>query len=346
MKTKIISLIVLIAIAVVSCQKDEADKPVKMIDVSFGVELVEPSLLKDDFPPDCPVNAEGDLLVPNFAEIVIDGVTHYVEVFFVDGKYYTQAFKMAATNEDIPPLNPPYVVTKFVLWTDHPVTGTDPQIVMATPHVDSDYAEYVSLTVPFEVVVGGFEKQEIAIEVLCFLPSVYDKFGFIWFEITEIVVREFCFFGDICANDDPYVPSDFVGSAYDDDDVNTPIPVDMHAIYEIRVFRNNNPYPAVEENVFSNAADPTNPLCVQFPDLLRVYEEAPFQFELWVLVPPDFEYVQFATFDVVEDDEGDWSILYGVENALNEFNAVDFAIGTCSPFSTWKWKYDGTLIQP
>jgi hypothetical protein len=87
--------------------------------------------------------------------------------------------------------------------------------------------------------LGNFTKVEIPVEVLCFLPSVYDKFGFIWFEITEIVVREFCFFGDVCANGDPYTPSDFEGSAYEA----FGLAVDMHAIYEIRVFKNGDPYP-------------------------------------------------------------------------------------------------------
>jgi hypothetical protein len=331
MKTKIISLLVIIAFAVVSCQKDEAEKPVVLQDVTFGIDIVDQTGFKST--PDCQVDENGDLLVPTVAEVEIDGVTYFVDVFYVDGKYYTQAFKLGVDDN-------PYTVTKFVLWTLNPtVDPVNAKIVMAAPEAASEYADFVSMTVPFDVTVGGFEKLEVAIEVICFLPSEYDKFGFIWFEITEIVVREFCFFGDICANGDPYFPATFVGSAYDD---GNPIPVDMHAIYEIRVLDDEgDPYPAVGENIFSNSDDPTDPLCVQFPDLLRVTEES-FQFELWVLVPPAFDYVYFATFDVVEDANGDWSILYNGVDALNDYNAVDFAIGSCSPFSDHVFPYPVT----
>jgi hypothetical protein len=51
-----------------------------------------------------------------------------------------------------------------------------------------------------------------------------------------------------------------------------------------------------------------------------------------------FTYVKFAEFDVVEVN-GVWSILYNGVNALNEFNAVDFAIGSCSPFSKHIFPY-------
>jgi hypothetical protein len=330
MKTKIISLLVILAFAVVSCQKDEAEKPVMQQDVSFGIDIVDQTGFKST--PDCQVDENGNLLVPTVAEVEIDGVTYYVDVFYVDGKYYTQAFKLGVDDN-------PYTVSKFVLWTLNPtVDPVNAKIVMAAPEAGSEYEGFVSMTVPFDVTVNGFEKLEVAIEVICFLPSEYDKFGFIWFEITEIVVREFCFFGDVCANDDPYKPSDFAGSAY----AALGLAVDMHAIYQIRVFdADGDPYPAAGENVFSNALDPTNPLCVQFADKIRVTEES-YTFELWVLVPPAFTYEYFATFDVVESATGVWSILYNGVDALNDYNAVDFAIGSCSPFSDHVFPYPVT----
>jgi hypothetical protein len=114
MKTKIISLIVLIAIAVVSCQKDEADKPVKMQDVSFGIERMDPNLLKDD-PVDpflCPnnldaVKAEIKIGVPLVDAEIVDINTYVVDLFIIDDKFYTQAFKLEAAEN--------YWVTSFVL---------------------------------------------------------------------------------------------------------------------------------------------------------------------------------------------------------------------------------------
>ena len=47
----------------------------------------------------------------------------------------------------------------------------------------------------------AFEKAEYAIDVLCYIPAEWDNFGFEWFEVTEITLREQCFFGDICIYD-------------------------------------------------------------------------------------------------------------------------------------------------
>jgi hypothetical protein len=112
MKTKIISLMVLLAIAVVSCQKDEADKPVVQQDVEFGVMQIDPSQLKNDWDFLC-----DEELVATIAEIVIEGETYYPQVFWLNGSLYTQAIKLAPGT---------HTVTKFVLWTEHPVTGVDP----------------------------------------------------------------------------------------------------------------------------------------------------------------------------------------------------------------------------
>lgn len=334
MKTKIISLLIIIAIAVVSCQKDENNKLAKLQEVTFGIELVEFNDLKST--PDCPTDGQGNLLIPTIAEIEINSTTYYVDVYMVSGKYYTQAFKLGVDGN-------PYSVSKFILWTAHPVNFPNAVMVMAMPEFNSEYAQYLtagSKTVPFEIVVGAFTKVEIPIEVLCFQPSVYDKFGFFWFDITEIIIKEFCFFGDICANDNPWEPADFEGSPYSISPY--VIAVDMPAIFQIHVFRADGvtPVPAlpVGANIFSSFGDPTKTVCAKFPDLIRTYNES-FKMKLFVMIPPAFNYVEFATFDVVESNIGVWSIQRNGTNALNQFNAVDFAIGTCSPFSMHIFPY-------
>ena len=342
MKTKIISLLVIIAFAVVSCQKDEADKPVVQQDVEFGIERIDPNLLKDDADPyKCPSNLDAVK-----AEITIAGIQDpfVVDLFWVDDKMYTQAIKLASGS---------YTVTDFILL------DANDDFVMAIPAENSEYAEYLTgtepKTVPFEFTVGAFTKVEIPVEVLCFLPSVYDKFGFFWFNITEIVIREFCFFGDVCANGVPYVPASFGESLYEL--VPGGLAVDMPAIFEVRVFAadGTTPVPAqpVGANVFSNVSfdeqgnpivDATRTVCAKFPDKLRTPGEAGFKMELWVLIPDGqggFTYHLFTTFDVVEDANGVWDIQLNNTSALNEFNAVDFAIGTCSPFSTHIFPYPG-----
>ncbi len=136
---------------------------------------------------------------------------------------------------------------------------------MATPGLPpAAYAEYTSVHVPFTFDVNAFQKAEVPVEVLCYLPELYDYFGFTWFEITEIVVREFCFFGDICLNGDPFSPADFDGSLY-----GTGLGVDVSAIMKVVVKRDgievpNSPF---DNETWLGIGDP---LCVQYPDRLNV----------------------------------------------------------------------------
>jgi hypothetical protein len=179
--------------------------------------------------------------------------------------------------------------------------------------------------------VEAFKKAQIEIEVLCFQDHMYTDFGFFWFHITEIIVREMCFFGDICLNGNggeppAWIPADYAGSLYAAPDVQE----DEVAIFQVKVFKNGTALPAPYD-IFTN--EPWlgigAPLCVVYPDNLSVVEV--FTFEIWVYVKTTtgFGYQLYHTFTVTDGEV--W--VTGTDGI------IDFAIGTCSPDSQYIWPW-------
>lgn len=305
MKTKIISLMVLLALAVVSCQKDQADKPVVQQDVEFGVMQIDPSQLKNDWDFLC-----DEELVATIAEIEIDGETYYPQIFWLNGSLYTQAIKLSPGT---------HTVTKFVLWTEHPVTGVDPMIVMAAPADGADFAQYIARPVPFDIEVSEFDKTEEEVEVLCFIPERVDEFGFFWFVIDEIVVREQCFFGDLCIKS----KDDYVGSYYDDLFDMDDYPFDLPAIYRVTIERNDG-WSSTETNVVvvdGTATEFIAPLCIKYPDRLGITDEFTLTLEVYVAVGDSWDWVEYE--EISFND-------YYIDELTAEGEVIDFVIGNCN----------------
>jgi len=262
-------------------------------------------------------------LSPDYARVVISGFADpfYPKVFRLDGKMYTQSIKLAPGN---------YTVEQFLVMDDMgtPDDLEGDQIYMAVPEDESVFAVYADPAVNFTFTVDAFTKKEIPVEVLCFQPASYNLFGFDWFELTGIVIREKCFFGDICVN-----PDDYLTSLYDLDQLPAGCQVDMPAIMKVFVTRNGDPVP---NSPFTNATAAANygvgaPLCVQYPDYENVTDV--FTFEIFVLVntgPNTFDYQLYHTFQITDDqmilpDGGD--------------GIVDFTIGDCSPDADFIWPW-------
>jgi hypothetical protein len=316
MKIRILSLIVILAIAVVSCQKDEKETVPQ--DVSFGIDQVDQTGLKNDTIL-CPTDEQGNLLLPTVAEIEVKDLggnligIFYPELFVLNDKLYTQAIKLVPGS---------YKITKFVLWTKNPVNFPPPdaKIVMATPNSGAAFAEYISplYLLDYEFTVDAFAKKEIKIEVLCFEPAKYTEFGFFWFQVQEIVVREVCFFGDICILN----PEAYAGSIY----AQGGIMVDEEAAIRVIVKRNgvevpNSPFDNLQ--IYGTG----QVLCVQYPDYLRLQDTFTFELQVWVpsATPGIFVWQTYATYTT--DDETPLT-------QLGTNGVVDFAIGDCSPWST------------
>lgn len=179
------------------CEKDKNPDDT-LQDVVFGISHVDSFALKtDDIDiPECPEDENGNMLIPTIADIVLknsdgDTLLFTPQVFYLNGKLYSQAIKL-------PPGT--YTVEQFMLREE--INGT---IIMATPSENSGYAAYITpgRRLGFNFTVKEFEKSEVEAEVLCFEPSAHMAFGFHWYNIHQIVIKNFCFFGDICLTQDP-----------------------------------------------------------------------------------------------------------------------------------------------
>lgn len=301
---------IMIAVLFAGCKKDEEENLPTEVEVSFNGELVVPSTLKTVVIPDCT-----DEIV-DYAEIVIsngtDEETYYVEVFYltIDGveKPYTQSIKL-----DYEP-GITYTVEKFLFWDDNetPDDTNDDMIIAATPETGSDFASYINNPVSFQIAVEEFEKTQVPVEVICFQPDIYDSFGFVWFIVDEVTIREECFFGDICVKN----PDEYTGSLYENQ--SNGLQIDMPAIAKIELHRNGDLVAEFNnESYYGEGA----PLCVTYAD----YDDAVdvFDFVLYILVKDgeDFNYKHFKTW-TIEDDE---IIPQGTDGI------VDYVLGTCVP---------------
>lgn len=348
-------VLVLISVLVFGCKKDIQEDPVanNEAEVSFQINLLDPGTTKD-WP--CKLDSEGNLLEPEYAEIdLYDGTTTYTFyplVFRIGGVLYTQNIKL---------MLPPGVsvstmqVTKFLLWDDGntptPIpdpapyyggTGDD-EIVMGTPLSGSTYEVYITPAYRFAYQIGieAFKKFEFPVEVLCYIDDYYLEFGFDWFSITEIVIREECFFGDICIKDVSTTTGyGMPGSPYLLQN-NGQIDLDMPAIMKIYVKDANGDN--VPFSPFTNLPDDGNgpywvggPLCINWPDNLQIDNEI-FDIEIWIMVMdgdynPPFAYNLFWTGTLSEE-----GVLYdaaGTEVPAGVDGIIEVVLGECNLSAT------------
>jgi len=300
----------LIAFSLFSCQKKDAEPVITEQEVVFSALEVAPGGgLKSTEEWECKD------LSPDYAKILIGDDTYYSDVYRLGGKLYTNAIKLPVADGGG---SKTYTVNGFFLMHDGGTKGNfedDEQIVMATPTSTSLYKDYVSEPVALDFEVSNFQKAEIPIDVLCFQDNLYEGFGFDWFQVTEIVIREQCFFGDICVTDPELWESSIYNSQANG------VQIDMPAIFYIDVTINGVtvPYsPFGNTSWFGEGA----PLCVQYPDNLGIEGEE-FEFKLYVLVRDDaggFNYMLYNTW-TFEDEE---IIDHGGDGI------VDFVIGDCN----------------
>jgi hypothetical protein len=340
-KTKTMKKLMLILAAaclLISCQKKDADPVITEQEVVFSaMEIFPDAALKSSDFWECK-----DLSI-DYAKVKIGDDFYYTDVYRINGILYTQALRL-----DVPPIgNKTYTINEFFLMHDNGVKDMYPdledEIVMATPTEDGEYKEYVTDPVALDFTVYGFEKTEIPIDVLCFNSVDIENFGFEWFQITEIIIREQCFFGDICLNGvypEPNILNDYVGSMYDADQLPPGVQIDMPAIFKIHSFKT---YDGITEEL--PGSPKTNAtveygygagfaLCVNYPDQVTLNGEI-FTFDLWVWVKNSaggFSYQYYDTYTCIDGGpitKGDPAV-----PAMGPEGIVDFAIGNCSPWST------------
>ena len=294
------SLTILILIS--ACQKNDSTTP---SDEDQGVAFIldASSTLKS---ADC-FSKQAD-----YAKVVISETTYKVAVFYINDKPYTNTLKLPKGN---------YTLTEFMLMDDNntPDDTSDDVLIAATPHEGSEFSKYVEQALNIEFSVEAFNKTELGVSVLCYQESDYSQFGFIYYGIGQVVVREQFFFGDICiCRLDDYENSLYANQS-------SGLQLDMPAITKIEVWRN-----GVKFEEFNNEEwyGEGQPLRVRYADVL--YNEDFFEFKLFVLVRQgsDINYVHFHSWKFKDDE----LIPSGNDGV------VDFVLGNCLP--------DADLIIP
>jgi hypothetical protein len=347
------------AIIFSACENQEKTLLDPEAEVSFNISELMDGGLKDGW--SCQTDGQGNLLEPHYAVVIISttpdpdatgDVEYKLDVFRVMGQLYSQTIKLDPGN---------YFVKKFVLYNDNgtPLDTTDDILVMGTPETGSEFAQYVAKPVDFEFTVVAFQKIEIKIEVLCFLPALYQSFGFVWFEVTQIVIRELCFFTDICLNGDPWFPESFVVPPY-----GPPVPgIDVVGAMRIWVYKGplNKPYSVVQvtslpdgdpnftpvpHSPFTNWDEQegllTGPLCVQYPDNLLKEDYIWFWIQFYL---PDatggFSWQTYAVCSlngllVMRVHDG--TLVNLIDRAGD--GIYDFVVGSCGQDGVADWTFD------
>jgi hypothetical protein len=381
---KKVLLLILIAALMFSCKKNEtpvADN--QYAEVSFNVTTLFPDADREwiydyDVPQCDPQAIPGYALmaITDYEGILLEGgdvtgpnpsVSYFKAlVFYTNGQLYTQSIKLPVAMCDTPPdCCETYIVTEFYLYDEEgdlikaaPYPGGD-DLLLDPP---SEFFQFVTQTLPVEMEICAFEKKEFYIDVLCFTPDFYELFGFFWFEITEITVREVCFFGDICI-DWWVIPSDW-------HDIGVPIEVwydefawgydyyfyqtngiqpDMPAIFALVLYKWDG-QDWIEINSFTNEYWDTPgegaPLCFRYADYDAT--EDFFKIEMYIYGPWYYAGPPPSREDgiwgyTINDDSRDWPtnqpqhVWFFTDNALEDLDmgypdgdgVIEFAWGYC-----------------
>ncbi len=297
---KLIGVIFLSILLLTNCKKEVQDtqQPGELVFAAIDVNTEKDGI--DQWDIMC-----NETLIPVKARVNLNGEFYYPALFMSEGKLLTQSIKL-------PPGD--YTILEFSLLT------ADDIVVKSTPMEGSDFADYVSNPIDGDVdfTIASFVKSEFEMDVLCYLQAYYESFGFEWFEVTEITIREQCFFGDFCIKD----VNQYAQSLYGLNGVT----IDEKAIFKIRLnkFDNDlNEYVYYAEFYNFNNGVYTSPLCVEYADYDATDDF--YQAELWIYVTSGetWDYVYFHTWDF--QDAESIEELYGVGND----GVVEFVLGNC-----------------
>jgi hypothetical protein len=298
--------VILVAFLATNCKKDQSNNPpVKgSTEVQFNINSVTQSGLKS--------NSDEIICSQEKATYVMykmDGGDYQrVEVFYVGNVPWTNSIKMNAGGT--------HTLQEFVVYGRNPSTGLD-EVIMAAPHSGSTYAPYVTNPLDHQFTVVTDQKLQLTMDVVCFQPTTYTNFGFIYFNLNQIVFRQQWFFGDFCIkNKAEYTGSDYAqqpnwgsGTGY----------IDAPAIFKIEVYKG-----TTLMNTFTNddaAHHFGDKVSVTYGDDLNVTDA--FTFKLWILVKQGnaFNFQLFNT----------WNF-YDISNITQLTDGVvDFVLGSCNP---------------
>jgi hypothetical protein len=328
-------LILPFMLAISGCKKDKQTQgdPNAPVEVSFNVNNVTNGLKAD--PPECQVHLASYALITikDAANVV---TTYKLDVYYIGNIPYTKALKLSPGA---------YIIQEFLVYWDGgtpgtaPFPNTDDELLWATPHSGAAFATFLSAGMALEknFVIEAFKKLELEVEVVCYEEEDYLEFGFIYFQIDQIIVREHCFFGDLCIKslDDYNIPGTTDYPNYYTIANGGPITTyDLVAIFKIEVWRNQGAGWVHQLPDYSNAPYmgpngwiiPTPPLCVQYGDYVNVTDQFEFKLFVWARVGAGFNWVQFNGAPGMINP---WTFTDICNLIAGTDNITDWVIGTC-----------------
>ncbi len=312
---KLFYLFLLLGFAVVSCNKPETTLIEQ--DVTFKALAFESGFKSDDV---CTGDvAHYALLTIQIKGNVSSSVDKTVDIFYLSGTMYTNTLK----------LDPGiWELTSFVLMNDGAdnTRGTsDDEIVYASPVAGSLNSQIVQ-GLPYEFTVGVFEKNEVALEVLCFDVLHYTDFGFSWFALnfTNVGNNDLVFFGDFCTSYFAQYENSLYGSQ------SGGLSHDMPAIFMIDVYKNGSETPL---NTYNNESwfGVGQPLIVPNQDDMTTSGDTyEFVLSIYVKIGDSFGYKEFHTWTRTDTDDL-FSQGESTPFVIGDDNVIDFVLGACVP---------------
>jgi hypothetical protein len=301
------ALLLVIVFAFMGCKKDQpTNSSLSTYDVQFNINSVTQNGSLKSSAADSVVCDSG--LLASYVVYKIDGGPFdTIPVFYVGNVPWTNTIKLTAGQ---------HTLDEFLVYSDNntPNNKHDDILLWATPHTGSPWAGYV--TTPLNMVFTVFtdKKNSIKMDVVCFRPAAFNNFGFIYFSLNQIIIRQQWFFGDFCIkNASQYSGSDYthqpnwVSSGY----------IDAPAIFRIDVLRG-----GVLQNSFTNddaAHQYGNKVSVTYGDIQNQVDA--FTFNLYILVRqgPAFNFVLFYT----------WTFNDISNIPIGSDGVTDFVLGSC-----------------
>ncbi len=275
-----LSACVVFALIFAGCSKDEntagADPDLSFVDLTFQTALNDlanraavNSVSKNHFGqiPDCSSEE------PATAEIVFsyDGNQHEAELdILFDGSVY---FTDYSEKLKIPVANNGFTVVtleEFVVYD----AGGEKIWIAPISSEQGQFDGYVDNPLPFDIEVRDGTKPYIPVEVLCYDRRMANEYGYVFFDLENTELIEFCIFGNFC----PPSGRHYV-AAYS---------VDVWAVNEQGV-NQVQLYDDLTREVTENDAGElaADPLCVVLPDKLG--EEDRYRIEIRILDGPNYD---------------------------------------------------------
>lgn len=282
-----LSFIAIVAMLFTSCSKEEGAAPIdessESVILTFGAmldNLANRSMNKDHFTqvPDCSA-AE-----PAFAVIglSVEGVVKpdiTVAILSDSNGYFTaysEALKiLVASGESVT-----ITLNTFIVYDGNP-TLPGSEIIWIAPieSEDGEFDGYVTKPLPFNFELEAGTKPYIDVEVLCYDRRMVNEYGYVFFDLDQKEIFNFCLFGNFCTPEGRHFVANYT--------------IDVWTYNTTTETRGTQLYTKNEANstsiaTLNNGVYQETPLCVALPDDPDSDSDA-YYFEITLLDSPEYD---------------------------------------------------------